>query len=174
DAAGGPGSLTKVGTGTLTLTGPLSHTGVTQAAGGTLVISGGTLTGGIYRTNGGDIQFIYEKFNLGQTGGFRPEGNSFSLQNVAVTGGFIYGPGLLDFSGAAPSTLNGATLFSGARTVLNQNVTFTGVTSGGSTQVNTARTLTWDGGTLTGAGSLSLDSGATANVRSFDSSGVIT
>jgi autotransporter-associated beta strand protein len=174
DSTVGPGSLTKVGTGTLTLTGSLSYTGVTEVRGGTLAISGGTLTGGTYRANGGTLQLINEALALGSTGFFRADGpGTIGMQNVTVTGGYIYGPGLLDFSGA-PSTVTGTTLFSGARTVLIQDVAFSRVTSGGSTQVNATRTLTWDGGTLTSAGSLSLDNGATANVRAFDSSGVIT
>jgi autotransporter-associated beta strand protein len=174
-AAGAPGSLTKVGTGTLTISGNYGLTGMTQVSGGSLVLTGaGTLSSTTFRLAGGDLRIADKQIVVGATGIFGPEGTgTVELQNVTLSGGYIAGPNLITFTGA-PSTVTGTTLFSSARAVMDQDVTFTAVTSGGSTQVNNPRTLTWNGGSLTSAGSLTLNTGATANVRSFDSSGVIT
>lgn len=173
-AAGVPGSLTKIGTGTLTINGNYSLTGVTQVSGGALVLSGaGPLSATKFRLAAAELRLVDKQVTLGTTGIFGPEGTgTVTMQNVTLSGGYVAGPIPITFSGA-PSTLTATTLFSGANTVLNENVNFTAVNSGGSTQVNNTRTLTWNGGTLSSAGNLTLASGATANVRAFDSSGVI-
>jgi autotransporter-associated beta strand protein len=151
DAAGGPGSVVKVGTGTQTLTGRLTNTGGYTVSGGTLKFSGavvqpgfGSLTAGA----GATVQY---------DGGAR------------VFGGFLAGPGT-HVIGTGGASFTGTTAFNGTTITQNGPATLTTFTSGGAITSNAA--LTWNGGLQTSSGSLTVN--ATATVQNFESDGVTT
>lgn len=119
-----PGSLTKRGTGTLTLTGTNTFTGGTVLEGGTLSVSSEANLGdvsGALTLNGGVLQVIGTSF----TQSARPiifgaAGGGFDIADAAntftVTQSFS-GPGSLSKLGAGTLLLTGAQSYSGATIV---------------------------------------------------------
>ena len=85
------GSLTKVGTGTLTLTGASTYTGDTNVNGGTLVVNGSLLST-VLVNSGGTLQGTGTIGGLtANSGGIVAPGNSIGTLNV--TGNVAFGPG---------------------------------------------------------------------------------
>ena len=157
--------LTKVGTGTLTLTGANSYTGGTTIHSGTLEIGGaGQLGSGNYApniTNNGTLSF-----------------NSTANQTL---GGAISGSGSLTKSNAGTLTLTGANTYSGGTTVNGGTLAFDrtdtptliGVIAmnGGAIHQLAASTVNLSGDlTLNGAGSLVAVAGGTLIIGATPSS----
>lgn len=140
----GLGSLNKIGTGTLTLTGANSYAGSTTVTSGTLALSGsGRIGSGALALNGGT-------FNLG--------GNSQSVGAVTLAGGTLTNGTLTGTSYAASSGTLNATLSGSAG--LTKSTTGTLIV--GSAQTYTGATAL-DAGTLqlTSTGSLAAGSAVT-------------
>jgi fibronectin-binding autotransporter adhesin len=187
---GGKIALTKVGSGTLTLSGANSYTGTTLISGGTLMLGNGGTTGSLSPssniTNNGTLNFNH----------------SDNIVQGSAFGGLITGSGKLVQSGAGSTKLNAAndflgdtevtfgTLEAGAEDALKStaNVKITGGTlllSGSGNRVNNSAMITLSGGTLNSGGfseamgTLSIGSGnsvldlgsGTSSVTFADSSG---
>jgi fibronectin-binding autotransporter adhesin len=152
DAAGGPGTVTKTGTGLLTLTGHLTNTGGYHVGSGTLTFSGAIVqpgSGSLTADAGATINYAVSS---------------------QVFGGFLRGPGSHVVSSGA--TFNGTTAFSDA--VINQTgpASVVNFTNSGAFTNSSGQTLTWNGGTNTAAGRFTIN--GPANVSAFESDGVIS
>ncbi|MCU0947639.1 MAG: autotransporter-associated beta strand repeat-containing protein, partial [Porphyrobacter sp.] len=123
-----PISVTKVGTGTLTLTGNSFHTGTTTISQGTLQIGNGGTTGTLGLGN------VVNDANL-----------VFNRSNNLTIGNVISGSGTVTQSGSGMLTLTGANTFTGLTSVL-----------GGTLMVNgsLASDVLVAGGTLGGTGTI--------------------
>jgi autotransporter-associated beta strand protein len=155
-------AITKLGTGTLTLTGTNNYTGTTSVGAGTLVINGnngssavvvsngatlggsGIIGGTLTANNGGKIAPGNSAGTLNLAGGLTLNSASlnFELANVTTPGGGVndliaMAGGTLTLSGTSvvdPSFLNGS-LANGSYTLI----------SGGSFTVGSAANLSWGG-----------------------------
>lgn len=151
DADLGPGTLAKAGTGTVTLTGPLTNTGGLRANAGTLRLSGNLVqpgTGGLTAAAGATI--LYD------TG-------------ARVFGGFLNGPGT-HLIGSGGASFSGTTANNGGVITQNNALTLTNFSSAAA--ITNGAPLTWNGGSNAVGGTLTVNS--TASVTGFTSSGVIT
>lgn len=177
----GTGSLTKVGNGTLTLSGASSHSGATRVSAGTLILigsnssNGTTDVGGILRVGPGALASGQISLSSPSTitgladGESRSFTNSifFSFAGATITFGDATAPGALNFSG---SVLTGT---ASSHRTLNTNAatTFSGVLSGSnSTLIKTgAATLTLsntgNSTTLSGAGGFVITAGTVEVTR---------
>ncbi len=137
----GTGALTKVGAGTLTLTGVNAYTGATTLSAGTLKVGGaGQLNAGAYAgslVNDGTFEYA-------------------SSANQTLSG-VISGAGALVKSGAGTLTLSGANTYAGATTVQAGSLVVTGSLASDIT-VGAGTTL---GGAGSTTGSLTFADGAT-------------
>ncbi|HEY1380555.1 MAG TPA: autotransporter-associated beta strand repeat-containing protein, partial [Gemmataceae bacterium] len=174
----GSATLTKTGPGTLALTNP-SNTylgGLTVNAGrldvsddaqlglanptvnpaGTLRYTASATTARTFTVNGGTLE--------------APAGVTLTLNGAAVNGGFLRGAGTF--------ALTGGTALSGTSTLTSTTVTQTGPASvanfsnGGAFTVGAGQTLTWNGGTNTSSGRLTVN--GTVNATDFVSNGLLT
>lgn len=182
-------SLTKVGTGTLTLSGNANYTGGTTISGGTLSVSSNnhlgaasgalTLDGGALQVTGTTFNSTSRNITLGSLGGGIDIANA--AHNLTIMQG-IGGPGGLLKTGAGTLTLAGNSTYAGATTVsagrllVNGSIassSLTTVESGGTlggngtvgnTFINAGGTLSAGNspGTLTVAGDLTLNAGSTS------------
>ena len=120
----GLASLTKIGTGTLTLSGTNSYSGGTTFEGGTLSVSSednlGALTGGL-TFNGGTLQITGTGFtSTARTIAWGAGGGGFDIANAAnafTVSQALAGAGGLSKLGAGALVLSGANTYSGATAV---------------------------------------------------------
>ncbi len=155
DAAGGPGTVNKVSTGTLTLTGHLTNTGGYTASAGTIEFSGATVqpgSGTMTAGAGATIQY--------DTG-------------ARVFGGFLYGPGTHVVNGA---TFSGTTAFNSAIINVTGAGSFVSFTNGGALTVSAAASTPaiFNGFTNQGSGSITVAAGSTVNAADFETYGMLT
>ena len=141
---GGLGALTKVGTGTLTLSGANGYGGLTTISAGTLQIGAGGATGTL--GSGNVVNNAALVFN--RTG-------SFTVANL------ISGTGTVTKQNTGDMTLSGANTYQGATTVSAGTLTITdgsalGSTDAGTTVANGA-TLALSGGIAVGTEAITLD-----------------
>ena len=158
DAAGGAGSVTKVGTGTLTLSGANTYTGTTTISVGTLAVSGGAAISDVSAVtiaSGATLQL-----NASETiGSLAGAGNVTLGANTLTTGGLNASP---TFSGVASGTGGLTKVGTGTLTLSGAN-SYTGATT-----VN-AGTLALGATNAIAAGSaLTVGTGATFDLTTFD------
>jgi fibronectin-binding autotransporter adhesin len=153
DAAGGPGTLAKVGTGTLLLSGHLSNTGGYKVTSGTVEFGGAVVQPGFGSLTA--VAGTTMKYDAG----------------ARVFGGFLDGLGTHVLNGA---TLTGVTTTTSATVNLAGPATVTNFTNNGSltAPAGIGVILTWNNGTNTSAGRMTV--GGTALVTGFVSNGVLT
>ncbi|MDG2535862.1 autotransporter-associated beta strand repeat-containing protein, partial [Sphingomonas sp. HITSZ_GF] len=149
------GGLTKMGTGTLTLTGANTYTGTTTILGGTLALGGsGTLASSLIVNNAafdiaghtGAVSIL----NMTGTGTTALGANALTLTSASGTySGAIGGTGALTVSGGGLYTLTGFSSYTGGTTVTGSGtnlVVGNGASSGritGGISVDTGATLTF-------------------------------
>jgi fibronectin-binding autotransporter adhesin len=156
DATGGPGTVNKVGTGTLFLTGHLTNSGGYTATAGKIDFSGALVqpgSGSLTAAAGATIQY--------DTG-------------ARVFGGFLYGPGTHVVTGGA--TFTGTTAFSGAVIDVTGPASFLSFTNGGSLSFASglATPTVLNGFSNEGSGSITMEAGSTASAAAFQSYGLLT
>jgi autotransporter-associated beta strand protein len=178
------GSLTKVGSGTLTLTGANTYTGGTTVTGGLINFSSannfgsGTITlndGGLQWASGTSTDISSRLAPFGSNGAtFDTNANDVTLASVLSGAGGLtkIGSGTLTLSGidtyTGATAVNAGTLIvngsiaSSSLTTVNSGGTLAGIGTVGSVQVNSGGTLAPGNspGTITVQGNLAFQSGA--------------
>jgi autotransporter-associated beta strand protein len=177
-AVTGPGTLTKIGPGTLVLgsggnsfTSLIVNGGTIQAANdnafgpgpinvgpfGTVAFSGTTSTARTI-TNGGTLSVAANQ--------------TLTLNGASIGGGFLRGPGTFALAGG--TVLSGVTIQSSA--VLNQTgpATFVNVSEGGPLTIAAGLTSTMTGVTIQGGGSVTIGLGGQVNASDFQTYGTLT
>jgi autotransporter-associated beta strand protein len=163
----GPGNLTKVGSGTMSLWAPASHTGTTTVTAGELKIMGGSSLADTSAVNmsGGTLQFTTSETigSLAGTGGKVIGGSRLVLQQTGSTtfAGEYTGPGssYLSMEGSGYLNLTGTT---NSFAVSQGTVALNGITI--------ANCYVGPGGTLAGSGTMN-GGGATTTVNGIHSPG---
>ncbi len=164
-----PVSLTKIGSGTQTLSGTNSYTGLTTVSAGTLAVSGGSAIGDSSDvTVDTDATFdLLTSETIGALNGDGTVSDPPSTVTLTVTGGGSFSGELIDGSGKLALTVDGA----GQTLTLSGVNTYTGMTTidAGTLLVNASGSLAADsavtvndGGTLGGNGTIN----GTVNVAS--------
>jgi autotransporter-associated beta strand protein len=178
----GTGKFIKVGTGTQTLTGSSTQfSGEIEIQRGVLAItennSLGAATVPVKATAGGTLRFnesfaTSRSFDL--TGGGALDVTATkqtTYSGATILGGFIRGAGTHVFG--SQTYVAGSTIQSGTITSVTGPTTFANVTSAGSTTV-TGTIFLWDGGQLSAAGQLTVNSATSIDTRAFESIGMLT
>jgi autotransporter-associated beta strand protein len=177
------GSLVKVGTGTLTLTGANTYTGGTTVAGGLINFNAASNFGsGTIILNGGGLQWAAGTSTdiSSRLGAFGSAGATFDTNGNNVTlASVLSGPGGMTKIGAGALTLTGANTYSGATSVnagtlfvngsiansavtVNSGATLAGIGTVGPTTINSGGIFApgTSPGTMTVQGNLAFQSGA--------------
>jgi len=175
------GSLTKIGTGVLTLTGVSTYTGNTTVNGGSLSISRDANLGIAPRTpvadqltlNGGRLQ-VTASFDLDTNRGITLLGGGGTIgvtdANILSYGGVVTGVGSLTKTDTGTLILSGMNTYTGATTVDGGSLIVDG-------SINSAQTFVNPGGLLGGNGSLGgnlLNSGTVSPGDSPGTPGTLT
>jgi autotransporter-associated beta strand protein len=166
----GPGSLNKIGTGTITLADTLGYTGATTVSAGTLLLqtnltasSSVSVTGGTLRLDvgGGNLRIVRTPSLSVTASGRLDIGDNKIITQTPV--GSWNGSAYTDVTGliAAGRNTNGAPLWDGAGIVTSQsdaaggNFNSIGVARASDVRPNTiSETATWAGQTITGTDTL--------------------
>ncbi len=147
------GTLTKLGTGTLTLTAPETYTGLTTITTGTLQFGNGA--------SGNDGSLV-------ATGGIADNATlAFNIFGSQTYAGVIGGGGLVTKTGAGTQILSGASTYSGGTTVSNGTLLAYGSATGTTSSTGTGNVTVATGGTLGGSGSV-LPTGSAGSVSIQD------
>ncbi|WMT72582.1 autotransporter domain-containing protein [Bradyrhizobium sp. Ash2021] len=158
--SGTGGSLIKVGSGTLTLTGSNSYTGATTISAGTLALSGtGSISSSSSVTVNGtfDISASTVPFNLVTT----LAGNASGIVNLGANG-LAIGNGSTEFAGSIQGT-GGFEVIAGTQTLSGTN-TYTNAT-----QVDAGATLALKGnGSIANSAFVTFSPGGPSQVGTFD------
>jgi fibronectin-binding autotransporter adhesin len=155
DGADGPGTVNKVGAGTLTLTGHLTNTGGYTATAGTIEFSGALVqpgSGTLAAAAGATIQYD---------------------AGARVFGGFLAGPGTHIVNGA---TFTGVTSFNSAAISVTGAASFVNFSNGGPLNVaaGLSSPLVLTRFTNQGSGSITIGAVSTVNANDFQSYGTLT
>ena len=178
--SGTGGSLVKVGTGTMTLSGANTYTGGTTFAGGTVSVgndanlggAAGALAfkGGTLRVTGTSFTSTARAINWGVGGGgfdIADPANSFTVSQA------LGGTGSLTKLGAGTLVLSGADTYSGGTTVSAGTLTTTGTVNGGLSNAATVNAAGIINGGIGNSGAF-IVSGALTTNGAFTNSGKAT
>ena len=185
DISGTGGILTKVGTGTMTLTGANSYTGATNINGGALSIgqdselgtAPGSATANMLTFNGGTLDTT-KSFALGSNRGItlNAGGGTFvpTAKTTVTYGGIIAGTGALTLAGPGNMSLTGANTYTGA-TNLNGGTLTIGADGalGAAPATATANMLNFNSGVLATTASFTLNANRGMSVNAAGGGGTI-
>ena len=178
-AIGGAGALTKIGGGTLTLTGTNTYGGGTIINGGTLAIASdsnlGDAAGGL-SFNGGALQ-VTSGMSSSRSVTLNAGGGTFdSGSNFLVLGGNIDGTGALTKTGSGVMFLSGSNGYTGATNVNGGLLAIVGATTGTlAFNVDNAQLAVSGGGSINPNAAVTLVNGAQASfLTSAPSIGALT
>ncbi|MBM3431838.1 MAG: T9SS type A sorting domain-containing protein [Bacteroidetes bacterium] len=170
--SGGPGSIVKSNSGTLTLSGANTYTGSTTVSGGTLRLnrSGGTtIPSGNSATvnNGGTLQISTNQtvndLTVASGGTVTIEADvTLTITGTLSNNGTISGSGKLAMGGNSAQTISGTGTISNLAINNSAGVT---ITAGAGNMQSLTGTLTPTAGTLTTNGNLTLKSNASTTAR---------
>ena len=178
---GGNGGISKLGGGTLTLSGLTnSYSGFTTIAGGTVVINadnnlgaagGIVLNGGTLSASGSLTLIANRTLVLGPAAGSGSgtldvaPGQTLTVNGVVANN--LSGTGSLTKTGTGALTLNGANTYSGSTTVAAGTLALTAAQNGGAIIVNNNATLSVNrtGGATLSTAALTLGSGGTTSLQ---------
>ncbi|MBM3852211.1 MAG: hypothetical protein FJ399_03555 [Verrucomicrobia bacterium] len=164
----GTGGLTKSGSGTWTLSGANTYSGLTTVSAGTLVfghatdtidgaitVSGGTLSLGTNSDTVGAVTL--SSGNITSSTGVLT-GTSYSLTDTGTISARLGGTGALTKTGSGTATLSGANTFTGTTTISAGTLSISAENNlGGNPGAFNAGQLTLNGGTLNTSATFSID-----------------
>jgi autotransporter-associated beta strand protein len=176
----GVGGFTKLGAGTLSLTGNNTYTGITTVSGGTLQIGNGGTSGFVPTdvavgagatlsfNRSDDFQFVHDVTGAGSV--LKLGGNTLTFtDDIACTGGTTIAAGTLAIGGTSGSIAGNVT--NNGTLALNRTIAYTVpgdisgtgnvVKNGGSITVTFTGNSTYSGGTTVNAGTLQIGNGGT-------------